>query len=256
MCRIYRVDNILLFLILSISNLMKYSLEHMQLEVGWDKPIFTSSYSKFLVWIKLQVIFMYNLLENRCNRIKEYFILEWWDQFFTSTYNWLFVQPTRIATKTWIQFLNTISNQNNILSSPVNTSLHISNHRESIVSITEDQSIILLDNNRIQQYCKTIKERSKLKFERQIEKHDNKAFLPYQCDIKNNFLIISPPHTITLSLDQIKCQSTEAWIKEYMKIDFPAIIEAINFNKVVFSVDRSFFSERSSLISTHITIIA
>ena len=31
--------------ILSTSNLMKHSLEHIQLEVGWDKPIFTSSYS-------------------------------------------------------------------------------------------------------------------------------------------------------------------------------------------------------------------
>ena len=149
-----------------------------------------------------------------------------------------------------------ILNQDNILLFPVNTSLWTSNHRESIVSIIEDQSIVLLDSNEIQQYYKTIKKRSKLKFERQIDKPYNKAFLPCQYNMRNNFLIISPFYTITLSPDQIIYQSTEVWIKEYTNIDFLAIIEAISSNKIVFSVDRSFFPERSSLISAHIIIAA
>ena len=159
-----------------------------------------------------------------------------------------------MATKTWFQFLNMISNQDYIILSLVNTSSLTSNHRESLVLIIEDQSIILLHNNRIQQYYKIIQEQSKLKIKRQIDKPYDKAFLPCWCDTKNKFLIISPPHTITLSLDQIIYQSTEVWIKEYTKIDFPAIIEAINSNKIVFLVDGSFFPERFSLISAHIII--
>ena len=69
------------------------------------------------------------------------------------------------------------------------------------MSIIEDQSIILLDNNRIQQYYKIMQEQSKLKIERQIDKPHDKAFLSCQCDMRNNFLIISHPHTITLSPD-------------------------------------------------------
>ena len=131
---------------LPISNLIKYSLELLQLEIGWDYPILLSNYNKLsflatngwlkalwhnlfyckiklylpsthhprshilnnkaimkmvleitsfplekillinLVYIKLQLLFISNLLEPSSNCIKDYYWQGWRDRFLSSSY--------------------------------------------------------------------------------------------------------------------------------------------------------------------------
>ena len=72
--------------------------------------------------------------------------------------------------------------------------------------------------------------------------------------MRNNYLIVSPPHTITLSPDKIIYQLIGAWIKEYTNINLK------NMYRVVISkFDKDTLSIISDLkyiqyINTHISM--
>ena len=83
-----------------------------------------------LVRIKLQVMFVSDLLEAQSNKIKECFWSGRRDKFSSSKFKWPQVLTDDRATVLWKKFLTTIATSDRNLLSPINTSWPTVPHRE------------------------------------------------------------------------------------------------------------------------------
>jgi len=78
--------------------------------------------------MKLQIIFLSDLVEHSSNRIKENYLKGKRDKFSLSQFYWPIINTDKKATKVWCSFLSLITNQEGILLSLLNTSTLISVH--------------------------------------------------------------------------------------------------------------------------------
>jgi len=78
--------------------------------------------------MKLQVIFISDLLEHKSNRVKENYLKGKRDRFSLIMFLWLSIVTDRKVSTIWQSFLLLITNQEDLLLSPINTSIQKSAH--------------------------------------------------------------------------------------------------------------------------------
>ena len=95
--------------------------------------------------MKLQIIFLSDLLELLSNIIKEYYWEGKKDKFSRSNYRWPIIKPDNKVTIIWRHFLQSISTQNWTLSSYINTTYRPNIYRLSITYLFTQKDILALD---------------------------------------------------------------------------------------------------------------
>jgi len=141
--------------------------------------------------MKLQVIFISNLLEPKTNRVKECFWQGKRDKFSTSSCKWPDAKLDSIAISTWQAFMKNITSSDRIVLSPVNTSNQVSSHHQSILHISQLKDILALDHTNGFTYYKLKSNRNKLQVERAIAAPRDETFEWCECIMSNKCIQIS-----------------------------------------------------------------
>ena len=142
--------------------------------------------------MKLQVIFISDLLKPSSNTIKECYCEGKKDRFTFSTYKWLNIKHNNIVLKVWHKFLSNIITTNRDLQSPVNTTNRVHTHYQSSAYISLDSQTLALkyQNNFTYYQLETVRE--KIKITEVIPKPSNMTFNPCECTISAQYLHLFP----------------------------------------------------------------
>ena len=104
--------------------------------------------------MKIQVNFVLDLLELYSNRIKECYWQGRKDYFTKSICKGLIAKLDKTVLTLWKQFLDYITNSDQILTFPVNTLVITNINHTSLVMISEDNNILKLSNNETEIFYK------------------------------------------------------------------------------------------------------
>ena len=195
--------------------------------------------------IKLQVVFISEMLEHGTNRIKENYQQGEKDRFTISSFHWPHVTCNKKATKVWKIFIAHISNSEGNLLSPLNTSIHKLAHVKYIVKISQDNSYLKLNASEGTSFFELEHIRSKLRIERQVPPIET-TLNQCQCAARQTNLIISK-NKRTMHCEVEHNVASDQWYETILKgVNLENFYEFLIKGDATVSVDGSFSPIRVS----------
>ena len=144
-----------------------------------------------LVRMKLQVIFISDLLKPSLNKIKECYWDGKKDRFVSSRYRWPIVKPNKKVMKIQKIFLKQITTQSRILTSPISTTDRPTNYWSSITYISPNKEYLALNQIDSFIYYQLETRRDKLYVQKAVVKPNKIIFSPCEYSISKQSIQLS-----------------------------------------------------------------